>query len=174
MYKDKKITFKQVNEQEIEIYLEYKDFAKPPLSGFQDKKKLIGRIQSPSGTDGIYSNAIMVCGISEAFDYWGCGLFGKPKVRKDDGHFRKYYYNDKGEKIMEQVRDIQLYFDDDTQRCALDGLDDCDRCFNTDCTCDNKCKTDLLSEDFGKDNPFELKRADDIKGLSKVKKEVKN
>ena len=136
MYKDKRIKFKQINEQEIEVYLEYEDFKSDNEAGFITKEKLIGNIKSPS--DQGSETSIQICGISKAHTYWGCGNFGKPKIRKENSSFREYYYNAKGNKIMEQVRDIQLEFDEDTQRCSLDTLDDCNLCFNTDCTCDNK------------------------------------
>lgn len=169
MYKNKKIKFKQVNDQEIEILLEYEDFKKG--GGFEKKEKIIGTIQTPSGTGADYINAIQVCGISEAFDFWGCGNFGKPKqIPNDDKLGRQYYYNVRGKKIMEQVKDIQLYFDEDTQKCSLDDLNDCNSCYNTECTCDIKQQTDLFAEEFGNQSPFIIKRTQDIKELSKVKK----
>lgn len=135
MYKNKKIKFRQCSEQEIEIYLVYEDFVNIG-AGTESKEKVIGRISAPScqGT----KTSIQVCGISEAHTYWGCGNFGKPKVRKDHGSHKSYYYNVKGDKIMEQVRDIQLEFDEDTILCSLSTLEDCNFCFNTPCTCENK------------------------------------
>lgn len=150
MYKDKKIIFKQINEQKVEIVLRYTTF-NPNGSGFVMKEKVIGNIFSPSGSNADTENAIQVCGFTKAFDYWGCGLFGKPKVRTEKDNYRKYYYDSNGNKIMEQVKDIQLYFDEDTEICGLDSLDDCQKCFNTSCTCDS----------------FKLLRAKDIKELDK-------
>jgi hypothetical protein len=154
--KDKKIKFKQVSEDHIDIIMEYKEFEK---GEFKEKSKKIGHIFGPSGSSNDITNAIQVCGFSEAFDYWGCGLFGKPKTNpKNRGISKKYYYNKDGSEVMEQVKDIQLYFDEDTKECALSDLEDCERCFNTPCTC----------------NTFEIKREKDIKELEYKKVSSKN
>ena len=163
MYKDKKIIFKLEDEQNIGIFLQYEDFKDNGEAGFQIKEKQIGHIQTPSGTGGIYTNAIQVCGISEAFGFWGCGLYAKPKIRPaNDYTFRKYYCDEKGNPIMEQVKDIQLYFDEDTVRHNIENFSDidCSRCYNEDCSCEN----DKMSS-----NAFIVKRADDIYDLERVR-----
>jgi hypothetical protein len=38
--------------------------------------ELIGHIFTPAGSGEDVANAIQVCGFSEAFDLWGCGIFG--------------------------------------------------------------------------------------------------
>jgi len=63
-----KITFRLVNEQEVEIV---------------NNEQVIGRIFSPAGTTRDVPNAIQVCGFDDLFSYWGCGVFsddsGNPK-----------------------------------------------------------------------------------------------
>lgn len=157
MKRNQKIKFKQVNDQEIKIFLEYEDLKTG--GGFEVKQKEIGQIFSPSGTGSTTINAIQVCGFSEAYDLWGCGLYGKHKFIDSNKNYknRKYLYDSNGNKIMEQVKDIQLYFDEDTQKCSLDDLDDCDKCFNTPCVCHNKGEKIRI--------PFNVKRESDIKEL---------
>jgi hypothetical protein len=170
MYKDKQIKFKQVSEQKVEILLEYEDFNIDGKSGFTKKEKVIGHIFTED-----YTNAIQVCGFSEAFDYWGCGLFGKPKYIKKSGERvgnshtkmeRMPIYKRDNVRWMEQVRDIQLYFDEETVKCGVDTLDDCMRCYNSPCVCDVARKTNVMEkDDNGTDSPFLVKRAHEIHEL---------
>ena len=91
-----KITFKLINEQHIDI---------------MNEENKIGHIFTPSGTSHDKVDAIQVCGISQFFDAWGCGIFndknGCPK------------------------KDIQLLFEPDTQDniSKAMGSDVCFRCF---------------------------------------------
>lgn len=155
MYKDKKIIFRQVNEQHINIILQYEDFKKCHKPGFEKKEKIIGQIFSPAGTSQDKTNAIQVCGFSEAYDLWGCGIFSKPKsLNTGEGmHKKKYIYDSQGKPIMEQVKDIQLYYDDDTIKGGFDVIPSCDICFNNPCICENE-------------KGFTVKREKDIEGLS--------
>lgn len=92
------ITFKQMSENHINIY---------------NKDKIIGHIFSPSGSGNNYENGIQVCGFSEAFDYWGCGIF-------------------KGKK------DIQLHFDDklmEGKPVENYDINDCLKCYMKPCAC---------------------------------------
>jgi len=60
------IKFKLINEQKVEIV------------NVDDKgEHVIGQIFSPSSSGNDVKNAIQVCGFVEAFDLWGCGVFGK-------------------------------------------------------------------------------------------------
>lgn len=98
--------------------------------------KEIGKIFTPSGSGGTSINCIQVCGFSEAFDLWGCGIF-------------------KG------FKDIQLLFDDK----MLDGTDNfryrddnaCMCCYREPCQCE--VKIPLASAG----NPFLLKREEVLK-----------
>jgi len=161
--RNKKLKFSLVNDEKINIILEYEDFKTD--GGFEKKNKIVGQIFTPAGSGNNTINAIQVCGFSEAYDLWGCGLFGKHKFIESKKHFnnRKYLYDHNGDKIMEQVKDIQLYFDEDTQKCSLDDLDDCMKCFNTPCICHNKGEDVKI--------PFNVKRESDIKELRKKKNE---
>jgi Zn finger protein HypA/HybF involved in hydrogenase expression len=139
-----KITFKLVDDQHINI-----------MSG--DKK--IGIIFSPSGTGEVYSNAIQVCGFEEAFDLWGCGIFGEEvesqymyspeqisRLRElgktaFDGKFWSDLA-DKGYELKKSTvmkRDIQLRFTDYTNvGFPKFGSIKCWECFNNPCNCDKK------------------------------------
>jgi len=173
MYKDKKITFKQVNPQKIDIFLEYEDFKKEG-SGFEKKSKIIGHIFSPSGSGNDITNAIQICGSSEAFELWGCGMFGKPKtILSKQSLGRQYYHDSKGNKIIEQVKDIQLFFDEDTIEHEIDNLDMCNRCFNVECTCENKqhiSELDIMDGNLGRRMPYNVKFQKDVLELGKKKK----
>ena len=67
------IEFKFIDKQEIKII------------GVDEKtkeRKEIGRIFTPSGSGHDVKNAIQVCGFDEAFDFWGCGIYGDKKTQK--------------------------------------------------------------------------------------------
>ena len=139
-----KITFKPVDEQHIDI-----------MSG--DKK--IGHIFSPGGTGEAYENAIQVCGFEDAYDLWGCGLFGEEgenkvfygkeqlaKLREfeknNEGQWAEHWKEmaDKGyhvEKTTAMKKDIQLRFKE-YDNVGLDRFShiSCWQCFNKPCTCD--------------------------------------
>lgn len=44
--------------------------------------KEVGRIFTPGGTSHDIQNAIQVCGFEDAFDYWGCGVYGERTPQK--------------------------------------------------------------------------------------------
>jgi hypothetical protein len=76
---------------------------------------IVGHIFSPSGSSNDTTNAIQICGFTEAFDLWGCGIF-------------------KG------FKDIQLLFDEG----IMGGIDnkadlkECMKCYRKPCQCENK------------------------------------
>lgn len=174
-----KIKFDMEDEQHIKII------------GIADgKEHEIGQIFTPSGSGENNRNAIQVCGFTEAFDLWGCGIFATPKTNQGGC----YEYDDKGKKIYEQVKDIQLKFDIETKPMMVhdrlkvdtpeyvisksDGKhlfvkkfvrwmkerDVCYGCFNYPCTCEVKVKHR---------NPYEVKREQDLILLKKEKKNDK-
>lgn len=96
--------------------------------------KEIGHIFSPSGSANNNVNCIQVCGFSEAFDLWGCGIY-------------------------EGFKDIQLLFDDKKMNSNF-SLDGCFRCYMNPCRCENK-KDNMVW--VKKDMPFNIKREEDIK-----------
>lgn len=76
---------------------------------------IVGHIFTPSSSSNNIENAVQVCGFTEAFDLWGCGIF-------------KGYL------------DIQLLFDEG----ILGGIDndanmrECLKCYRKPCQCENK------------------------------------
>lgn len=128
-----KIEFEQKSKKEILIF-------GIDVAG---KKKEIGRIFTPSGTGRDTPNAIQVCGISQIFDYWGCGV-----IFDKDGN---------------PTKDIQLLFDKGniTNSSVLlkwDMEKDCGRCFYP----EDKC---MCWE-------FQLIRKEDIPEVKKKREEI--
>ncbi len=119
-------------------------------------------------------NAIQVCGFSEAFDYWGCAVFGRLQdkdrvVARLESRYPEHI----------QVKDIQLKFDWETEphhtMHSSMNRKDCLGCYNYPCTCENKfgsLTSNEVIEGKGEDvkNPYNVKRADDIKDLERVEK----
>jgi len=126
-------------------------------------ERLIGHIFTPGGTGEAYNNVIQVCGFEEAFDYWGCGVFGTEQIKiippspdkikrlaklgitnnLEDYEIHEVTYKHK--------RDIQLIFSDyeraNPQKVAghagdfqTDGKGSDGRCFNNRCNCHNPGK----------------------------------
>ena len=94
----------------MEINFELKD-SQTVLIKSEDR--IIGKIFSPSGSGNDKKNAIQVCGFSEAFDLWGCGIF-------------------KG------FKDIQLLFDGKEMdgKFHFDIVDGCVKCYRKPCQCE--------------------------------------
>lgn len=132
-----KITFELVNEQYISI--------------IADGKK-VGHIFSPSGSGEDVTNAIQVCGFEEAFDLWGCGVFGEEtseEVILKSGTYKKSNY------IMK--KDIQLLFkayDKANTRGSMNW--DC-KCYNKPCTCEVKDQRIPYIVKWGQDLKLEKK-----------------
>lgn len=129
------IKFKQINDEEVHI-----------MKG----EERIGQIFTPSGSGGDTTNAIQVCGFTEAFDLWGCGVF-------------------------EGTKDIQLLYDDKKMegRHIKDEHDACVRCFMIPCQCEEKngctCNGINISTKYcncgaePQGNPFTVKTHNDLK-----------
>lgn len=141
-----KIKFKMVSEKEIQI-----------VNGRGNK--VLGQIFTPSGSGRQNEGCIQVCGFTDAFDLWGCGVFArKMRIRTKKNAFK-----------FKQVKDIQLKFDRDveTHHSGLykifkdkhgfpkpkKSIKKCERCFNHPCSCDDK---------KGK-NPYRVKREYDVR-----------
>lgn len=168
-----KIEFKQEDKEHIDI-----------IGVDGKKRKVIGRIFTPSGSGEEYTNGIQICGFTEAFDLWGCACFGKEKVNKErlpfsndeitsmlfgartnDNRLKqliRYFEEKKPESLYNQTKDIQLKFDfkvephqTEVEICG----EDCCKCYNKPCTCENKVIFD---------NPYSVKRAQDL-SLERVK-----
>lgn len=145
--------FKQINDSKVLI--------------LNDKDEEVGHIFSPAGSGEDVQNAIQVCGFSEAYDYWGCGVY-------------------------QGFKDIQLLFDGK----SMDGTfntsfihDTCVRCYMTPCQCEVKREATgkMLDDTFKKgepdylsimkkhENPFIVKRSNFLgERLKHSKKDRKN
>ena len=119
------------------------------------ERKQVGNIFTPSGSGHHNKGCIQVCGVDEAFDLWGCAVFAKPKVRffaEDEG---EYIRDPAGDKVYEQLKDIQLKFHPEAkihQGHSRIGRD-CIACYNDPCTCEVKIR---------KENPYTVKRSQDL------------
>lgn len=125
------ITFKMVNDKEIDIY-----------SG----ENLIGHIFTPAGSGCDTKNAIQICGFEEAFDYWGCGIFGE-KGEADKAVMKK---------------DIQLMFKDykrAERRETNHTWHACVCCYNDPCTCEQGTQTESGEKSRC---PYVPKRSEDL------------
>ena len=74
--------------------------------------KEVGQVVSPSGSGGDTLNAIQVCGFTEAFDLWGCG-------------------------VHQGYKDIQLLFDEGVMGGKFThDFSDCLKCYRKPCQCE--------------------------------------
>ncbi len=107
--------------------------------------KEIGHIFTPAGSGHDAQGSIQICGFEEAFDLWGCGIFGE-KV---------------SENTFKMKKDIQLLFtpyENLTDGGIRNYSKDCCRCYSLPCVCEVKHPADLPLEDTGPTNPFTVKR----------------
>ena len=177
----------------MEIEFKLKNKEKVDIIGINDKgeRKEIGHIFTPSSSGEDILNAIQICGFTEAFDLWGCGLYGKPKydLKKERYVYKQVYAVKDGrilkdakgnpvkeetdEKEIEQVKDIQLKFDLEVRphssfEAKRDSFDNptygCHKCFNEPCTCET-------IENYA--NPYTVKRTQDLHLENKKAKEIK-
>ncbi len=95
--------------------------------------KNVGHIFTPSGSGRYVLNAIQVCGFTEAFDLWGCGIY-------------------------RGFKDIQLLFDTGIMGGVDTRIDmkKCCACFREPCQCENK-------KINSKTSPFKVKRKQQLK-----------
>jgi hypothetical protein len=166
-----KIKFKQIDDENINII------------GITDKgeEKDIGQIFTPSGSGKINLNAIQICGFDEAFDLWGCGVYGDKETKnmkkdiqlcwlypydlmeeKDVREIiigeKKHFSTKHGKRKIwtEQIRKSRFSFD------LKDGV--CGKCFNHPCTCEVHIEYE---------NPYTVKREQDLHLNKKEKTEDK-
>lgn len=187
----------------IEFELEDKGTVKVIGISGKSVRKQIGTIFTPGGTCKDSLNTIQICGINDAFDYWGCARYHTYKVDKTRMRYAEHpapklldvppplldalkeaigeekaqilidaiYEHNRWAKmgvpegrVFEQLRDIQLRFPFPTEsfegkELSFDLNQRCPRCYNLECSCDNKIG-----------NPYQLKRASDL-FIEKVKKD---
>lgn len=153
----------------------------------KSSNKVIGRIFTPAGSGETTLNAIQVCGFEEAYDLWGCGVYGekvkyaepitkekekriRSMINSDAVYMREMrpYYEDilsKGyeEKVRTVMKkDIQLLFKEyDNDRNEYGNTRDCWCCFNDPCTCEIK------GSHIDK-SPFTVKREHGLKEENKL------
>ena len=137
-------------------------------------RKQVGFVYTPSSSGWNIKNAIQVCGFSEAFDLWGCAVFGQ-KSDKEKVVARL----ERRPSEWKQVKDIQLLFEWDTEPHRTEhggfGPDGCLGCYNSPCTCDNErlvLTMDEVDEGKGKTgkNPYKVKREEELE-VERVKKD---
>lgn len=121
--------------------LKFKQETDELIKIFKDGKE-VGQIFTPSGSSGNNVNCIQVCGCTDIFDYWACGVY-------------------KGKK------DIQMHFGDvKIPGEFASGMSGCMRCFHSPCACDNKEEytEQEVIEGTKKNcsNPFNVKREAEI------------
>jgi hypothetical protein len=162
----------------MRIEFEFKNKEKILIMGINEKgnKKQIGQIFTPSSSAENNLNAIQICGFDEAFDLWGCGVFGD----KETGEMKKdiqlcwnrvYDTIDRpmtekvcvGERIHpiteERMKTLGLkhpYIKEKIlkSRCSFDEKNGiCHKCFNHPCTCENLARYE---------NPYTVKREQDL------------
>ena len=111
----------------------------------------VGRIFTPSGSGEDTENAIQVCGFTEAFDLWGCGIF-------------------KG------YKDIQLLFDEGIMGGKeTTDLNKCCRCYRYPCQCENKANYNVFEKEDGSKKhilPFNVKSSFDKEFQKRLRKKV--
>ncbi len=140
------IKFKFINEQSIKII------------GVQNNEEHeIGCIFTPSSSAENITNAIQICGFSEAFDFWGCARYVQPR---DINNTRKRICDALEHKGADFVyaKDIQLMFNFETIKSTkTPKFGECFACFNNPCTCENKGNHKKIS-------PYNVKREEMLKG----------
>jgi len=109
----KKKTEQFIKENEITFELEHNKKVKIMQNG-----KEIGHVFTPGSSGSNYLNCIQLCGFTEAFDYWGCGIF-------------------KG------FKDMQFLFDPKYGRMEgthTHNMTKCCKCYMDPCQCEVKIK----------------------------------
>ena len=151
------------------------------ISANEGKRKEIGNIFTPAGTSHNIKNAIQICGFDEAFDFWGCGIFGdkKTQLMKKDiqlmfSDYDKLEQGERGEVIVKEIKHtFPKDFPEAMKKYHPEGYiieqvkrnrysltkDNCFACYNIPCTCEVK----ELKVFPILDNPYIIKRANDLK-----------
>jgi len=150
-------------------------------------EKEVGHIITPSGSGRDTLNAIQICGFDEAFDLWGCGVFGNKETNNMQKDIQLCWFYPYEQMTDEQIMDVVIqekeHFLTEEQRRNLglkkpvwtekirksrfsfdlkDGV--CGKCFNHPCTCEV-----LINHE----NPYTVKREQDLHLYKKEKSERK-
>lgn len=138
-------------------------------------EKDIGHIFTPSGSSNDNLNAIQVCGFDEAFDLWGCGVYGDKstgQMKKDiqlcwhsaydamsDDEMRDVVVEEKEHHLTtKQMKKLGLKSSVWVEkikksRFGLEKDSVCGKCFNHPCTCEIATRYE---------NPYTVKREQDL------------
>lgn len=161
----------------IRIEFELKNPQEVIINGYDEDlvKREIGCIFTPAGSGEYIINAIQICGFKEAYDFWGCARYQYPITNKDQERIMMDFEEKQVPFI--QAKDIQLLFDVETLHNKAWGnvnLNECCRCYNKPCTCDNKVEGDYDHNEIVEavkngtyqkpktPNPYNIKREDDV------------
>ena len=153
------LEFELIDKQHIKvIVVEEKQIDMPALddkvaySFDKEVRHEVGNIHAPSmnGIASVKNMSIQICGFSEAFDLWGCGMYQTPKLDQTGTQFERtiveygesivvdkenriildndgvpklkpYIKQEGGELIWEQTKDIQLMFRAETKEGATNN-----------------------------------------------------
>lgn len=133
----------------IEFEFKNKEYIKIIGIDKEGNRQEIGHIFTPSGSTEDSTNSIQVCGFDNAFDLWGCGVYGDSETK-------------------EMKKDIQLQWnriyplmDHSDRMTKFDMHKDCGKCFNNPCTCEILTRFE---------NPYTVKREQDLSIDKKEKK----
>ncbi|MEK6881474.1 MAG: hypothetical protein AABY22_17765, partial [Nanoarchaeota archaeon] len=146
-----KMKFQYENEKEILVL---------GIDETTNESHIVGRIVTPAASG---KNAIQVCGFTDAYDYWGCAVFGtsidkKVKTETIISGVREHHETIKEE--FRQAKDIQLMFDLRTIQNKAKNTNftggDCMKCFNMPCTCEVRITM------INAGNPYVVKREKDL------------
>lgn len=148
------ITFEPIEDKEIKKRTGQTIYTKVRIRDHMSGKE-IGHIFSPGGSGEDIENAIQVCGFTEAFDLWGCGIY-------------------------HGYKDIQLLFDEGIMGGKTNhNLSKCCRCYRNPCQCENKIRLTKDQkkgiEETGKNNivrslPFNIKSSWDEEFKERLEK----
>lgn len=160
----------------IKIEFELQDKENIIIFGIDErgKRQEIGHIFTPGGSGKKHSNAIQICGFDEAFDLWGCGVYGDKATKNMKRDIQVTWHglydqmdNKQIEKVIveeikhplkpEQQESLGLpdpfYIEKVTKnRFDISG-EICGKCFNHPCNCEVK---------IAHENPFTVKREQDL------------
>ncbi len=162
----------------MKIEFELKDKERILIIGIGEdgERKQIGHIFTPSSSAENNLNAIQICGFDEAFDLWGCGVFGDKKTKQMKKDIQLCWFNAydmmKGDEINKVIIEEKVHHITEEKMKFLglkkpvwtevisgprfSGVIDgkvCGKCFNYPCNCEV-----LINHE----NPFTVKREQDL------------
>lgn len=162
----------------MKIEFEFKNKERVLIIGIDEKgeRKQIGHIFTPSSSAENNLNAIQICGFDEAFDLWGCGVFGDKETgqMKKDIQLAWHKVYDMIDRPMEKkvcIGEKEHHLTEERMkqlglkkpiwiekimksRFSFDEKDGvCGKCFNYPCNCE------ILTNH---ENPFTVKREQDL------------